>query len=141
MLLMRVALDLTKDIRAGKGSILDRKVTILGDAAAILVCGATILAVLGCGATILAVLGGAATILAVLGSVAAVLAGGATVQAVLRGAATILADLGDAAAILAGGGIETHFRSSGEHVTMKYFHLANHYPGTGCGGEGFGLET
>ena len=128
---MRVALDLTKDIRAGKGSILDRKVTILGDAAAILVCGATILAVLGCGATILAVLGGAA----------AILGGGATLQAVLRGAATILADLGGAAAILAGGGIETHFRSSGEHVTMKYFHLANHYPGTGCGGEGFGLET
>ena len=84
-----------------------------------------------CGATILAVLGGAA----------AVLGCGATIQAVLRGAATIQAVLGGAAAILAGGGIETHFRSSGEHVTMKYFHLANHYPGTGCGGEGFGLET
>ena len=58
------------------------------------------------------------------------------------GAATIQADLGVVAAILAGGGsIEPYFCSSGEHVTMDYFNLANHFPATGCGGEGFGLET
>ena len=76
-----------------------------------------------------------ATILAVLGY-------GVTILAVLKGAATIQANLGVVAAILpGGGGIETYFRSSGEHVTMEYFHLANHFPATGCGGEGFGLET
>ena len=99
---MRVALDLTKGIRADKGTILDRRVTILGDVAAILGCGATFQAILWLRATIQAVLGGAATILR----------GAATI---LEGAATIL---GGAAVILAGGGIETYFRSGGEHVTM-----------------------
>ena len=47
MLLMRVALDLTKGIRADKGTILDRRVTILGDVAAILGCWETFQAILG----------------------------------------------------------------------------------------------
>ena len=62
MLLKRVALDLTKGIRADKGTILDRGVTVLGIVAAILGCGATFKAVLGCGATILANLGCAAAV-------------------------------------------------------------------------------
>ena len=43
---MRVALDLTKGIRADKGTILDRGVTIMGDVAAILGCRETLQAIL-----------------------------------------------------------------------------------------------